>query len=84
MEIKEEKEMLIQESQLARLESIKKELLNSLQDTDEVSARYIEEMTYEHLASVCFIECLANESALAGIKKTISMYVLFDSIFDRK
>lgn len=84
MEIKAEKKRLIQASQLARLESIKKELLNSLQGKDEVSAHYIEEMTYEHLASICFIECLANDSALASIKKTISMYVLFDSIFDRQ
>jgi len=84
MELKEEKKRLIQASQLARLESIKTELLNSLQGTDEAFARYIEKMSYEHLASICFIECLSNESAQTGIKKTISKYALFDSIFHRQ
>jgi len=84
MEIQAEKKKLIKASQLARLESIKTELINSLQGTDEASARYVENMPCEHLASICFIECLANESVLEGLKRTISMFVLFDSIFHKQ
>lgn len=84
MALQAEKKRLMQEAHLARLEAIKKELLKSLEGTNEASAHYIEKMSYEHLTSICLSECLANESVLEGLQKKISLFVLFDRILHRQ
>ena len=84
MEKQEELTIVLRASPLARLKSIKNELLNILEGTDEATICYTEEMSLEQLATICFTRSLSSEAVLIELKDVISMHVLFNSILNRQ
>ena len=84
MEKQEELTIVLRASHLARLKSIKNELLNILEGTDEATICYAEEMSLEQLATICFTRSLSSEAVLIELKDVISMHVLFNSILNRQ
>lgn len=84
MEKQEELTIVLRASHLARLKSIKNELLNVLKGTDEATICYMEEMSLEQLATICFTRSLSSEAVLIELKDVISMHVLFNGILNRR
>jgi hypothetical protein len=71
-------------SHIARLTTIRGQLLIQLKGQDEKNYRYLEKLSLDKLAAICFTLGLSNKSLVAELERTISLHVLFNDIQNRQ
>lgn len=75
--------IVLRASHLARLKTIQEQLLTQLNGRDEKNYNYIEKISLESLATICFTLGLSSKSLIKELERTISLHVLFSDIQNR-
>lgn len=84
MEDEQKITITLRASQFAQLNRIRVQLLAQLKEKDDENYLYLERLSLDNLATICFTLGLSSKSLIAKLERIIWLHALFNNIQNKK